>query len=136
MRERVRFELECSNRAVGLLPFLTATRRSLACARFGVSLAQLKRSSFLATVTRLEGLAPGDEHLAAPKPIGRKRTFDVAMEKQLVEMCMQLKEQYFKIDDSHIIVCAAQVICESSMTREEKLAAYTRVRRSARCVSV
>ena len=97
----------------------------------------MKRSSFLATVKRLAKCAVGDEQLAAPKPIGRTRTLDVAMEKKLVEMCLQLKEQYFKIDDSHIIVCAAQVICDNDdMTREEKLAAYTRVSTCARCVCV
>ena len=119
---------------VPLATVLTATRRSLACACFALcSRVQLKRSTFIALCKRLEGYSVGEEHLALSKPIGRARTFDEGMEKDLVSMCMGLKNQYHTIDDSHIIMCAAELIGVSRMSREQKLSALSRVRRGARC---
>ena len=48
-------------------------------------------------------------------------------------MCMALKGEYHKIDDSHIVMCAAQVIGGSAMTRDGKRAALSRVCRARPC---
>ena len=109
------------------LPPTTRTRAHGLCMLALCSRAQLKRWAFIDTCRRLNGNAPGDEKFAAPCAIGRARTCDDGMEEDLVEMCMALKKEYHKIDDSHIIMCTAELIGASTMTPTEKREAYTRV---------
>ena len=75
------------------LPPTTRTRAHGLCMLALCSRVQLKRWAFINTCRRLNGNAPGDEKLAAPRAIGRARTRHDGMEKDLVEMCMALKKE-------------------------------------------
>jgi len=101
-------------------------KKSRLDSKLAFSRTQLKRSSFMASCTRLAKCSELTPY-TAPASIGRSRTFDLAMEQQFVASVIAVKETRHNIDNAGIITVAVDTLASSKLPKEQKIKLAGRV---------